>query len=539
MRLALVALTTLLIPNFILAAEPATVYKILGRGTTTLESETEDQVLGKGVVKNYSISVDRATLYNVRLRARNIRNVTGKIRILAGKDTANLQSLAVISVPPNTREVTSFWKRGLNLKPTYKILQIEVLSQIRFGNLRIEGQYDDPSSLPGCNNAEGLKAKTRYHKYLLDKPGVNLSQWISHSWDISLATAKKKITDRDFNLIKSMGFSHVRLNVEPFFLAPGWQTGGSSTSFKSDEFNFMVSAIRKLLDRNIAVVLAVFPTRRFASPDQSFKYAIEANDTRYLEFGEFLKVLGQKLSTAFPNDSHRLLYSWMNEPSFKNLDRFNKVQKYLLQKMREGAPDLTLVGTGNGYRYPYFIRTKKFTTDCNVIYDYHNYWPTVFTMQGADKFPFNYWKHLPYPSSPELLAPYIAELNAMGGEAATTAIGLEGYGNERWNRESQLTHMEILYDWARQYNQLVWVGEMGVYYPDQSDDRPDLNRLDTQRRYAFFQDRVHAMEAFGFAWALWDFSATFPEHFSPFTLDANGKRIPDWNYLRALGLPRN
>ncbi len=99
--------------------------------------------------------------------------------------------------------------------------------------------------------------------------------------------------------------------------------------------------------------------------------------------------------------------------------------------------------------------------------------------------------------------------------------------------------MEILYDWARQYNQLVWVGEMGVYYPDQSDDRPDLNRLDTQRRYAFFQDRVHAMEAFGFAWALWDFSATFPEHFSPFTLDANGKRIPDWNYLRALGLPRN
>ncbi|HEX7070827.1 MAG TPA: hypothetical protein VF190_08470, partial [Rhodothermales bacterium] len=143
--------------------------------------------------------------------------------------------------------------------------------------------------------------------------------------------------------------------------------------------------------------------------------------------------------------------------------------------------------------------------------------PHNFTHQGAT-WGWEGWRSLrdlPYPSSPEALAPVLPTLPA---DARNTA---RYYGEERWNREKIEQHISGVLSWAQEHGVRLTCNEFGVY------------RLvaPVESRAAWLSDVRSVLEEHGIGWAMWDYAGGFSV-----VNEQNGIRVGDPETVQALGL---
>jgi hypothetical protein len=89
--------------------------------------------------------------------------------------------------------------------------------------------------------------------------GVNLSHWFSQSRDYSEKHLREHTTRRDIELIKSLGFDHVRFPVEP---APFFNEANPS-ELDAEYVRRLDAALDMLLASGLAVVLDLHPSDEF------------------------------------------------------------------------------------------------------------------------------------------------------------------------------------------------------------------------------------------------------------------------------------
>ncbi len=218
--------------------------------------------------------------------------------------------------------------------------------------------------------------------------GINLSEWFAQVYDPRGYTKEHFqtwTTASDIALIKSMGFDHVRLSVNPQPIMDANRRGGTAEYFGS-----LDAAIKMILDAGLAVELDMHP-------DSDFKARLKEDD--FVErFADFWRTVAQHYSSW---DQDRVFFEILNEPEMRDPYRWYGVEAKLATAIRQGAPTHTIIAAGANWDNDDDMVFLEPLRDPNVIYVFHFYEPHVFTHQGATWGAF-YWhwvKGLHYPSS--------------------------------------------------------------------------------------------------------------------------------------------
>jgi len=315
--------------------------------------------------------------------------------------------------------------------------------------------------------------------------GIDLSHWFAQVYTpegYSKAHFDKYFTERDADLVVAMGFDHVRFTVEP---APMFDESKPDTLDPAYMATFD-AALKMLLARGLTVLVDVHPA-------EDWKTRLNTDDTLVDAFTRFWRAFAAHLSTTDPD---RVVLEILNEPTVKDPYRWMGIQAKLVAAIRAGAPRHTVMATGaNWSSLPDLLKLEP-VADPNVIYTFHLYDPHTFTHQGAT-WGADFWKFLirvPYPSSPEAVAPILPTVE---NEAARGA--LKEYGEERWNAGRIDEIAAKAEAWGHARGVPVYCGEFGVF----------RKFATPAERSAWIHDVRTALERHGIGWAMWDYAGGF------------------------------
>ena len=339
--------------------------------------------------------------------------------------------------------------------------------------------------------------------------GINASGWFAQVYDKRGYTKEhfqSWTTAEDVALIKSMGFDHVRLSVDP----QPMMASHRPEEIPAEYLEYLDAAVKMILDRGLAVVIDLHP-------DGEFKARLAKDDAFVQEFSDFWRVLARHYSTW---DAERVFFEVLNEPEMSDRYRWYGVQAKLAAAIREGAPQHTMIVAGARWSDDDDLVFIEPLRDPNVIYNFHFYEPHIFTHQGAawSSYFWHWVKGLHYPSSPESAAKVAASV-----PDAVDRLAVIRYGSDHWDAARIDAEITQVSEWARQRGVPVVCNEFGVY----------REYADPQDREAWIRDVRSALERHGMGWAMWDYSGSFGV-----VTKKDGRYVPDEVTLRALGMNR-
>ena len=336
--------------------------------------------------------------------------------------------------------------------------------------------------------------------------GINLSGWFAQVYGpagYSKEHLQNGETSADMALIKSTGFDHVRLSInpQPMMDAARRHDGGA------EYFGYLDAAVKMILDAGLAIEIDMHP-------DSDFKARLKEDD--FVErFADFWRTVARHYSSW---DQDRVFFEILNEPEMRDPYRWYGVEAKLATAIRQGAPTHTIIAAGARWDDDDDMVFLEPLRDPNVIYVFHFYEPHIFTHQGATWGAF-YWhwlKGLHYPSSPENAAQVAAAV-----PDAPERLQVIRYGKDHWDASRIEAEINQAADWAKQRSVPLICNEFGVFrsYSDPHD------------REAWLKDVRTALERYGIGWTMWDYSGSFGV-----VTKKDGQATPDEVTIRALGL---
>jgi endoglucanase len=337
--------------------------------------------------------------------------------------------------------------------------------------------------------------------------GINASEWFAQVYDKAGYTKEhfqSWTTREDIALIKSMGFDHVRLSVNPQPMMKSHRPD----EIPPEYLGYLDSAVKMILDQGLAVVIDLHP-------ESDFKARLAKDDDFVQAFADFWRALARHYSAW---DAERLFFEILNEPEFGDRYRWYGVQAKVVTALREGAPQHTIIAAGARWSDDDDLVFLEPLRDSNVIYNFHFYEPHIFTHQGASwgTYSWQWVRSLRYPSSPESAAK-VAEVVP----DAVDRLKLIRYGRDHWDAARIEAEVAQVAEWARQRGVPVVCNEFGVYRAF----------VEPQDREAWIHDVRTSLERHGMGWTMWDYSGSFGV-----VTKKDGRNIPDEITLRALGL---
>lgn len=337
--------------------------------------------------------------------------------------------------------------------------------------------------------------------------GINLSEWFAQVYDSKGYTKEhfqNWTTSADIALIKSAGFDHVRLSVNP----QPMMEAGERRDGAAEYFGYLDAAVKMILDASLAVEIDVHP-------GSDFKASLAKNDDSVERFSGFWHTLAQHYSSW---DPERVFFEILNEPEFHDPYRWYGVEAKLAAAIRQAAPSHTILAPGARWDDDDDMLFLEPLRDPNVIYVFHFYEPHIFTHQGATwgEYYWRWLKELHYPSSPENAAQVAA-----GVPEARDRLHLIRYGQDHWDASRIEAEINQAADWARQNGAPLVCNEFGVY----------RDFSDPQDRARWLMDVRTSLERHNIGWAMWDYSGGFGV-----VTKKEGKAVLDEVTVRALGL---
>lgn len=337
--------------------------------------------------------------------------------------------------------------------------------------------------------------------------GINASEWFAQVYDKRGYTAEhfqSWTTAEDIALIKSMGFDHVRLSVNP---QPMFNER-EPNKLPPDYMGYLDAAVKMILDHGLAVIIDMHP-------ESDFKARLSKEDQFVEAYADFWRAIALHYSRW---DVDRIFFEILNEPEFSDRYRWFGVQAKLAAAIREAAPAHTIIATGARWSNDDELVFEEPLRDPNVIYNFHFYEPHIFTHQGAT-WGVYYWhflQGLAYPSTRES-----ARRAAQLEPDEIDRLPVIRYGMEHWDAARIEAEMEQAAAWASRRNVPLICNEFGVYraYADPRD------------RDAWLHDVRTALEKNNSGWSMWDYSGSFGV-----VTKKDGKTTVDEGVLKALGL---
>jgi len=337
--------------------------------------------------------------------------------------------------------------------------------------------------------------------------GINLSEWFAQVYDSKGYTKEhfqNWTTASDIALIKSAGFDHVRLSVnpQPMIDAMRHHDGGA------EYFGYLDAAVKMILDAGLAVEIDMHP-------DSDFKARLSKEDDFVESFADFWRIVARHYSSW---DSERVFFEILNEPEMRDRYRWYGVEAKLAEAIRLGAPQHTIIAPGGNWDDDDDMLFSQPLRDPNVIYVFHFYDPHIFTHQGATWGAY-YWrwlKGLHYPSSPENAAQVAKDI-----PEALDRMYVVRYGQDHWDAARVDAEINQAAEWGKQYGVPLICNEFGVY----------RTFSDPQDRARWITDVRTSLERHNIGWTMWDYSGSFGV-----VTKKDGKATLDDATVRALGL---
>jgi aryl-phospho-beta-D-glucosidase BglC (GH1 family) len=344
--------------------------------------------------------------------------------------------------------------------------------------------------------------------------GINLGQWFT---DINYFNPSQ-ITATDLELIKGLGFDHVRLPIAPDFLFDQ----NNPQVLNPDYLSYIDRALDLIQAADLSVIVNFHPSNDFKKD--------LATDTNFVNtVAEFSRSLATHLNTRNPEQVFLELinepsfnFFLRNEPSIDPVEHWNFVQTKLVNAIKQGAPDHSVILKGHdwGESIDSLLQlTPIQEPNQQYIYNFHFYEPMLFTHQGATWMDeeFTSLQNLPYPFNEEVCATAIEEI-----VHETAKLWAEDYCNQKWDAAKLETRIALAANWAQEHNVLLTANEFGVY---RLFVRPE-------DRVAWLEDVRSLFEKYNIGWAMWDYASGF----GLVREDENGDRIVDEQIATALGL---
>jgi endoglucanase len=337
--------------------------------------------------------------------------------------------------------------------------------------------------------------------------GINASEWFAQVYDPKGYTKEQFetwTTSTDIAFIKSMGFDHIRLSVNPQPML----NYDHPEEIPAPYLGYLDAAVKMILDQGLAVVIDLHP-------ESAFKARLAKEDAFVQRFGDFWRALAKHYSSW---DSERLFFEILNEPEETDRYRWYGIQSKLANAIRQGAPQHTIIVAGARWSNDDELVFLEPLRDGNVIYNFHFYEPHIFTHQGATwgVYLWHWVRRLPYPSSPES-----ATKVATAVPDATDRLAVVRYGYDHWGAARIDAEISQAAEWAMQRGVALVCNEFGVYRA----------YADPQDRAAWIRDVRIALERHGIGWTMWDYSGSFGV-----VTKKEGRAVPDELTVRALGL---
>jgi endoglucanase len=337
--------------------------------------------------------------------------------------------------------------------------------------------------------------------------GVNLSGWFAQVYDAKGYTREHLqtwTTATDIALIKSAGFDHARLSVNPQpFMDVARHREGSA-----DYFSLLDAAVKMILDAGLAVEIDMHP-------DSDFKARLAKEDEFVERFADFWSMVAKRYA---PLDPDRVFFEILNEPEMRDAYRWYGVEAKLAAAIRRAAPANTIIAAGARWDDDDDLVFLEPLPDTNVIYVFHFYEPHIFTHQGATWGAY-YWhwlKGLHYPSLPENAAQVATLL-----PEARDRMQVIRYGQDHWDASRIEAEINQAADWAKQRGVPLICNEFGVF----------RDFSEPQDRSAWIKDVRTSLERHNIGWAMWDYSGNFGV-----VTQKDGKVTLDETTVKALGL---
>jgi endoglucanase len=332
--------------------------------------------------------------------------------------------------------------------------------------------------------------------------GVNASEWFAQSNDYSVQRLKSYTTVEDIDLIKLLGFDHVRISIDPaiFECNTPW--------VRCERVQALDEAVDRALSRDLSVIIDLHPSgeykRQIATSDSAVERCV-------LLWGRIAEHYAKR-------DPEKVVFELMNEPELSDSYRWSGIQQRLLAEARRNAPDHTIILTGASYSDIENLIQVPETTDKNIIYNFHYYEPHIFTHQGAS-WGSAYWmrlKDLPFPASD-------AQIDQIKNRQPDdlTRWKLTEYALDRWDEKRIATEIGFAADWAKRTNVPLTCNEFGSYRNFTNAD--DRMRWISAVRKALEQNKI--------GWTMWDYRGGFGV-----VTKQDGNGVPDSRVLDALGL---
>ncbi len=334
--------------------------------------------------------------------------------------------------------------------------------------------------------------------------GINLSMWYAQTSDHSAARIESYTTNADFKLVKSLGFDHVRLSIDPEPLIAEQQSG----SLRPEALARLDKSIAQLTSAGLNVVLDIHP-------EEAWKDKLAKGDDSAARFFAFWSAFAGHFSGT---DPEKVFFEVMNEPQMEDYFRWQGIQARAVARIRAVAPRHTIIATASGYSKIDSLLALEPVRDENVIYTFHEYDPMWFTHQGATwgTQGWVFLRGVPYPSTPE-------NIQAVLGQEPDEHIRLsvQRYGLERWDASRLGAEVAAMAEWAQRRGVPLYCGEFGVY-------RAYSNPA---QRVVWISDVRTALESKRIGWAMWDYQADFG-----LVTKQGSATVVDQDVLHALGL---
>jgi len=334
--------------------------------------------------------------------------------------------------------------------------------------------------------------------------GINLSGWYAQTRDFSQARMDAYTTPADFQLIRSLGFDHVRLSIDPEPLIDNQQLG----SLRLEGMGRLDKTVKQITDAGLNVVLDIHP-------EENWKALLVHGDENTERFCAFWSTFAGHYAAT---DPEKVFFEVMNEPTLEDLYRWQGIQARAVARIRLVAPHHTVIATASMYSGIDNLLALEPVRDENVIYTFHDYNPMWFTHQGATwgSEGWVFVRGVPYPSTPE-------NVQAILGQEPDERerMWLQRYGWDRWDAARVGAEVAAMSEWAQRRGVPLYCGEFGVYKA----------YADPKARATWISDMRTALESKHIGWAMWDYQGNFG-----IVTKGSGGTVVDQAIVTALGL---
>lgn len=345
--------------------------------------------------------------------------------------------------------------------------------------------------------------------------GINLSNWFNDYSDP--AQFSSRFSSPDFERIKRQGFTYVRLPVGGTIL---FQESNPS-QLNAKNLVFVDAAIKNAIDAGLAVLLDGIHENG---------ERIEKKLATTPGYVDTVTAYWKAVATYFVKyPADKIFFELFNEPHVAASKTVNvttawwrPVQEKLIKAVHAIAPNHYIVVGGESWNSLKELLSMEPYTAPNIIYNFHDYDPFLFTHQGASWAgwaPAVNGRNIPYPSNPEVVAPLVAAATMQELKDALT-----NYGNQRIGIDTVMKRIKLASDWASKNNALLMCNEFGSYKPYS----PRASRL------AWINDMRSALEKNNILWAMWEYDEGFG--IMSYTNGNRNLSTADEEVLQSLGL---